>query len=262
MKKSTASLRASGLRKSYNTGGGTVMALDDVSLEVPANGFVCIVGPSGCGKSTLLHLLSGLEKADTGNIEIGDSGAMPFGRQVALMPQDDLLLPWRSILDNVILAPTCQGRDLAEARAEAEALFPVFGLEGFEHLYPRDLSGGMRQRAALMRTFLCQRPIHLLDEPFGRLDALTRASMQQWLTNYWEQRRSSVVLVTHSIDEALFLADHVYVMSPRPGRMLARFEIPFERPRQYVDVITSPEFGALKRDVFEQLEKEHWSEAQ
>lgn len=247
-------LRADNLHKSYLTAGHPVRALEGVSLEVPEGGFVCIVGPSGCGKSTLLHLLSGLEPPDDGDITIEGIAGKRWADAIALMPQDDLLLPWRTTLDNVILGPVCQGRDAAAARVEARSLFPTFGLEGFEKVYPRDLSGGMRQRAALMRTFLCERPINLLDEPFAKLDALTRASMQQWLTDYWEQRRRSVVLVTHSIDEALFLADAVYVMSARPGRMLARYAVPFARPRRYVDVVTSPEFGALKRELLEKLE--------
>ncbi len=260
---SEGTLEAVGLCKAYPAakGGRPVQALQDVSLEVPSGGFVSIVGPSGCGKSTLLHLLSGLEKADEGCIKVDGVEANALSRSVALMPQDDLLLPWRSILDNVILGPVCEGRNVKRARLRAQELFPVFGLEGFEQAYPADLSGGMRQRAALLRTFFCERSFHLLDEPFGRLDALTRASMQQWLTGYWEQRRSAVILVTHSIDEALFMADQVYVMSPRPGRILARLEIPFARPRHYVEVVTSPEFGALKRDVFEHLEREHWSES-
>lgn len=248
-------LRAEGLQKTYRAGPATVRALDGASFELPAEGFVSIVGPSGCGKSTLLHLLAGLEPADAGTIAIeGDD--TPVSLRTALMPQDDLLLPWRSILDNVILAPISQGCDLKAARTKAKALFPTFGLHGFEEAWPRDLSGGMRQRAALMRTFLCERPIHLLDEPFGRLDALTRASMQQWLTAYWEQRRSAVVLVTHSIEEAIFLADQVYLMGPRPGRMLARFDVPFKRPRNYLEVVTSTGFGALKRQLLEQLEAE------
>lgn len=222
-----------------------IEVLQHVTLDVPVGSFASIVGPSGCGKSTLLRVLAGLVAHDRG--EVATSGATAF------MPQRDLLLPWRRAEDNAILGATLGGVAPDEARARARALFPTFGLKGFERAWPAQLSGGMRQRLALLRTFLAPREILLLDEPFGALDAITRRHMQDWLQSVWLADRRTVLLVTHDVEEALLLSDRVYVMSPRPGTVVARIEVPLARPRTTRDT-TSPEFTALKAKLLAALE--------
>jgi NitT/TauT family transport system ATP-binding protein len=205
------------------------------------------VGPSGCGKSTVLEILAGIQEPDAGTVIGG-------GDSCALMPQSDLLLPWRDALGNAGLALECAGYNRPDARRKAQPLFERFGLGEFERAYPRELSGGMRQRVAFLRTLLAGRPALLLDEPFGALDSITRASMQEWLAEALEAERRTLVLVTHDVEEALYLADRVAVMSPRPGRIVAEIEVPFERPRTpRREVVTSPEFAALKERAMEAL---------
>lgn len=210
--------------------GGTPV-LDDVSIHVAEGEFVSILGPSGCGKSSLLRLLTGALTPDRGEIRIqgGPLGDSP--RTFAFMPQRDALMPWRRIIDNVILGLEVQGVGREAARARVRPLFATFGLDGFEQHYPAQLSGGMRQRAALMRTIVQDRPIQLLDEPFGALDALTRAEMQRWLESRWQDAHWTTVLVTHDVREAVALSDRIYVLSPRPARIVAEFKVPDRRPR-------------------------------
>jgi len=208
-----------------------VPVLQDVSLSAAREEFVTLIGPSGSGKSTLLNIICGLMQPDEGEVLLhGETIAERIGR-VGYMPQRDLLLPWRSVLDNVLLGPEVMGRDMAQARREALDLLPLFGLNGFEGHYPATLSGGMRQRAALLRTFLCHQEIVLLDEPFGALDALTRRTMRRWLVEVWARFRQAVILVTHDVDEAIYLSDRVYVFSERPGRILDEVPIDLPRPR-------------------------------
>jgi NitT/TauT family transport system ATP-binding protein len=239
---STTAIKAEGLKRSF----GSVVALDGVDLEVRGGEAVAIVGPSGCGKSTLLELVAGLQEPDAGTVIGG-------GNSCAFMPQADLLLPWRDALSNAALALECAGASKAEARAAAAPLFERFGLGEFERAYPRELSGGMRQRVAFLRTLLAGRPALLLDEPFGALDSITRASMQEWLAGALATESRTLVLVTHDVEEALYLADRVAVMSPRPGRMVAEIEVPFERPRPRRETVTSPEFGELREQAMETL---------
>jgi ABC-type nitrate/sulfonate/bicarbonate transport system ATPase subunit len=221
--------------------------LDGADLEVRPGEALAIVGPSGCGKSTLLELLAGLQQPDTGRIEGG-------GEACAFMPQSDLLLPWRDALSNAGLALECAGASKAEARRAAAPLFERFGLAEFEHAYPHQLSGGMRQRVAFLRTLLAGRPALLLDEPFGALDSITRASMQEWLAGALAEEPRTLVLVTHDVEEALYLADRVAVMSPRPGRIVAQLEVPFTRPRaRRREVVTSSEFAELREQAMEAL---------
>jgi NitT/TauT family transport system ATP-binding protein len=217
-----------------------------LSLSVEPGEVVAIVGPSGCGKSTLLEILAGLQQPDEGIVHGG-------GDACALMPQSDLLLPWRDTLGNAGLALECAGHSKADARRMAEPLVRRFGLEGFEHAYPRELSGGMRQRVAFLRTLLAGRPALLLDEPFGALDSITRASMQEWLAEALTSEPRTLVLVTHDVEEALYLADRVAVMSPRPGRIVAEIEVPLERPRPRRETVTSREFGELREQAMEAL---------
>jgi ABC-type nitrate/sulfonate/bicarbonate transport system ATPase subunit len=227
----------------YRLSGRDLHVLDDVSLSLGREGFAAIVGPSGSGKSTLLGLIAGLEQPSTGRILVGGS-AERLGR-VGYMPQRDLLQPWRDALANAIAALEVRGVRRAEARRQAQALFDDFGLGGFEHARPGELSGGMRQRVALARTVLAAGELILLDEPFGALDALTRARMQDWLLATWPRLGRTGLLVTHDVDEALLLADDVYVLSPRPGRIVAHVPVPFSRPRSR-SLVAAAEFGALK----------------
>jgi ABC-type nitrate/sulfonate/bicarbonate transport system ATPase subunit len=231
-----------------------VVALDGLSLRVREGEVVAIVGPSGCGKSTLLELVAGLQEPDEGIVS-ADGASDARGRlgACAFMPQQDLLLPWRDALGNAALALECAGRRRREARRRAAPLFKRFGLAEFERSYPAELSGGMRQRVAFLRTLLAGRPVLLLDEPFAALDSITRGSMQEWLAGALEAEPRTVVLVTHDVEEALFLADRVAVMSPRPGRILAQLEVPFKRPRPRRETVTAPAFAALREQAMEAL---------
>src|SRR3954466_863865 len=224
---------------------GAVVALDDLTLSVEAGQVLALVGPSGCGKSTLLELLAGLQQPDQGSVEAAPA---------AYMPQRDLLLPWRNALANAALALECGGVRKADARREAQPLFERFGLGGFEGARPYELSGGMRQRVALARTFLSGRPLVLLDEPFASLDQITRGSLQEWLAEALREEPRTVVLVTHDVQEALYLADRVAIMSPRPGRVVMELEVPLERPRPRRETVTSADFAHLERLALDALE--------
>jgi NitT/TauT family transport system ATP-binding protein len=205
---------------------GSVHALAGVSLDVGAGEVVAVAGPSGCGKSTLLELVCGLAAPDAGTVAAGPA---------ALMPQRDGLLPWLSALDNAALALRLAGRGRAEARAAAHANFVAFGLEGFERARPPELSGGMRQRVAFLRTLLAGRDLLCLDEPFGALDALTRAQMQEWLAAALAREPRTVLLVTHDVEEAALLADRIVLLSPRPGRVVTTLDVAAPRPRHRSD---------------------------
>jgi len=233
-------------------GARPVETLRNVSLAVPEGAFVSIVGPSGCGKSTLLRILAGLLVPSSGDARVGTERALGRPGLVGYMPQRDLLLPWRRVRDNATLGAEMSGIARAEARASAAALYERFGLSGFERAWPSQLSGGMRQRLALLRTFLVPRQTLLLDEPFGALDAITRRQMHGWLQDVWRGDGRTVVLVTHDIDEALSLSDAVYVMSPRPGEVVRRIEVPLPRPRT-THHLTSSEFVTLKAEVLAAL---------
>lgn len=229
-------------------GFGALTALEDVSLRVAAGDFVSIVGPSGCGKSTLLRVLAGLLAPRSGAARAGGQDAVGRPGLVTYMPQKDMLLPWRRALDNAILAAEVAGLPRAEARRQALGLFPRFGLAGFERTWPAQLSGGMRQRLALLRTFLSPARILLLDEPFGALDAITRREMQSWLQDVWLRDRRTVLFVTHDVEEALILSDEILVMTGRPGRIAARVPAPFPRPR-LPTIVSLPEFVARKAEL-------------
>jgi NitT/TauT family transport system ATP-binding protein len=205
---------------------GAVQALDGVSLRAAPREVIAVVGPSGCGKSTLLELVCGLQAPDSGTVD-----APP----AALMPQRDGLLPWLSALDNAALALRVGGAGREKARAAAHEHFAAFGLEGFERSRPRELSGGMRQRVAFLRTLLAGRSLLCLDEPFGALDALTRGQMQRWLADALQRDPRTVLLVTHDVEEAVLLADRIVLLSPRPGRVIATLDVPVDRPRHRTD---------------------------
>ena len=226
-------LEVESVDKRYGAGDHEVVALADVSLSVAEGEFVALVGPSGCGKTTLLNLIAGLDDVDGGQIRV--DGESPTAEQrltrFGYMPQEDMLFPWRTVLENVSLGLEVQGVDKREARDRAVELFPQFGLGGFEHRRPHELSGGMRQRASFLRTYLLGRPFLLLDEPFGALDAITRGQLQAWLAETWNRIGGSALLVTHDPHEAVALSDRVYVMSPRPGRITNVLEVDLPRPR-------------------------------
>ena len=219
---------------------GELTALAGIDLELRANEVTAFVGPSGCGKSTLLELVAGLQEPDEGQIR---------SRPAAYMPQRDLLLPWRDALGNAGLALECQGVARAEARRRAEPLFERFGLTNFERARPAALSGGMRQRVAFLRTLLQGRPVLLLDEPFGALDAITRADLREWLAGALSEDPRTVLLVTHDVEEATFLADRIVVLSPRPGRVVADFPVSLPRPRS----VTDAAFAEVKARALEAL---------
>jgi ABC-type nitrate/sulfonate/bicarbonate transport system ATPase subunit len=215
------SLRA--VARTYSDRNGTsVPALAGVSLHAEHGELLAVVGPSGCGKTTLLELICGLQAPDGGSVACAPA---------VLMPQRDLLLPWLSAIDNAALALRIAGLPRAQARRHAAALFAELGLGGFEGAHPHELSGGMRQRVAFVRTLLSGKPLLCLDEPFGALDAITRAGMQEWLAQALARERRTVVLVTHDVEEAILLADRVAVLSPRPGRVSEELDVDIPRPR-------------------------------
>jgi ABC-type nitrate/sulfonate/bicarbonate transport system ATPase subunit len=221
-------------------GFGALRVLDGVSLRAGAGEVVAVVGPSGCGKTTLLELACGLQDPDTGTVSASPA---------VLMPQRDSLLPWAGALDNAALPLRLKGSDRAAARAGAHATFEAFGLAGFERAKPHQLSGGMRQRVAFLRTLLAGKPVLCLDEPFASLDALTRQDLQAWLAEALRTQPRTVLLVTHDVEEALVLADRVCVLSPRPATVRATLEIDLPRPRSRTD----PALVALRHRALEEL---------
>ena len=229
-----------------------IPALDNVSFKVMPGEFVTIIGASGSGKSTLFNLCVGLLEPDEGEILI--DGEKPENRtgMVGYMPQRDLLLPWRSVLDNVLIPLEIQGIPKRESRQKAMEMLPHFGLETFENEYPSALSGGMRQRAALLRTWLTGRSTMLLDEPFGALDALTRKELQNWLLRVWQEFGRTVMFITHDVEEAVYLADRVIVLSARPGKIKRELKIDLPRPRRH-RMIAEPAFGKLIRELLTEL---------
>ncbi len=236
--------------------GSPVAAIEDVNLEVRAGEFISIVGPSGCGKSTAFNIIAGLIAPDVGDVLIDGHSVAGRQGQVGYMLQKDLLLPWRTVLQNVTLGAELLNRSRAATKREARDLMATFGLAGFENAWPSFLSGGMRQRAALMRTVLSHQDVMLLDEPFGALDAMTKGLMQEWLLEIWTRFRRTIVFITHDIDEAIFLSDRIYIMTTRPGRVKASIAVNLPRPRLSHEITTTPEFGAIKHEVLDALRDE------
>ncbi|MBM4521468.1 ATP-binding cassette domain-containing protein [Rhodococcus hoagii] len=225
---------------------GTRRVLDGIDLAVRQGEFVSVIGPSGCGKSTVFGIVAGLDSPDSGSVS---------APTCAHMPQKDLLFPWRSVLENTALGLEVQRLPKKQARARAAELFPRFGLAGFEDARPHQLSGGMRQRAALLRTVVQDRSVLLLDEPFGALDSLTRTEMQTWLQDVWQQYRWTVLMITHDVREAVFLSDRVIVLSARPATVRREVVVDLPRPRE-LPIVTSPEFAAVERELIEVLHDE------
>ncbi|NIS80357.1 MAG: ATP-binding cassette domain-containing protein [Anaerolineales bacterium] len=240
------------ISKTFYGDGKSIKALEDVSFHANTGEFVTVIGPSGSGKSTLFNLIVGLLEPDEGEICFDGQVCEERTGHVGYMPQRDLLLPWRNVLDNVILAHELRGTPRDEARIQAREMLPLFGLEDFSDAYPFELSGGMRQRAALLRTMLTEREVLLLDEPFGALDALTRRELQDWLLDVWRRFKQTVIFITHDVEEALFLADRVLVLSSRPGRVIKSLEVNLARPRRQ-GMIAATGFGEQVTELLEAL---------
>jgi NitT/TauT family transport system ATP-binding protein len=232
----------------FPDGNSGLKALDDISFSVNAEQFVCVLGPSGCGKTTLLRLLAGLLSPTYGEVAFGNSSLTTPRHGVGMVFQKANLMPWRTVLENILLPLEIQHVPRLEAMEKAQALVELVGLTGFEDSLPRDLSGGMAQRVAIARALIHEPDLLLLDEPFGSLDALTRERMGSELTRIWQARRKTVIMVTHSIGESLFLADRVLVLSPRPGRLCLDLIVDLPRPR-VEEIRYTPVFSTLARQV-------------
>jgi ABC-type nitrate/sulfonate/bicarbonate transport system ATPase subunit len=231
---------------------GVLDVLGDISLTVATGEFVSILGPSGAGKSTLFQILTGATPPGSGTIALDGAELTDPAGKFAFMPQRDALMPWRRVIDNATLGLEVQGVPRREAHRRVAPLFEQFGLAGFEQHYPSQLSGGMRQRVALLRTVVQDRQMLLLDEPFGALDALTRTSMQRWLEQMWERHRWTALLITHDVREAVYLSDRIYVLSPRPARIIREIAVPLARPRGVRD-LASTEATEIEAEILEAL---------
>ncbi|MBM9468693.1 ABC transporter ATP-binding protein [Nakamurella sp. YIM 132084] len=252
----TPRIRLDHLFREFELGGGERrQVIDDISFSVRPGEFVSVIGPSGCGKSTMFNIIAGLETPTSGDVLIDGAVANGEREHTAYMPQKDLLFPWRTIVQNAALGLEVQGTPRKEARRAAAGLFAQFGLKGFEHSFPFELSGGMRQRAALLRTVVQGREILLLDEPFGALDSLTRIEMQTWLQEVWAEHSWTAVLITHDIREAVYLSDRVIVLSARPASVRLDVEVDLPRPRD-LSMTTSPEFVRIEEQLIEVLHEE------
>ena len=241
------------LSRAVGQGEDDLPILYDVNFYANQGEIISIVGPSGCGKSTFLNILAGLDQPDSGIVSISGIQSGDLLGNVGYMQQKDLLLPWRNVLGNVILGLEVQGVPKKEAQIRAEEFMGDFGLSGFENNYPNSLSGGMKQRAAFLRTMLTDKTVFLLDEPFSSLDALNRASLQQWLLNLLSAfMDKTIVMVTHDVEEALLLSDRVYVMTSRPGTMQKVVESPFQKPRNR-NIGNTADFIRLKSDILSSL---------
>jgi NitT/TauT family transport system ATP-binding protein len=243
-----SSITAHNVSMEFTGRGGQVLALDDVSVDVPDGHFVCIVGASGCGKSTLLNIMAGLVRPTAGEIEVGGHPVTGPGADRGMVFQSYTLFPWLRVRENIEFGPSLKRAEKAGRRKTADALLEEMGLVEFARAYPSELSGGMKQRVAIARALANDPEVLLMDEPFGALDALTRASAQRFLTQVWEQHRRTIAFVTHDIDEAIYLGDTVYVMSPRPGRVKEVVRVDIARPRT-LDDIGSPRFAELKHRI-------------
>ncbi|HDR7644350.1 ABC transporter ATP-binding protein [Bacillus mycoides] len=225
--------------------------INELNASIQDKEFVSIIGPSGCGKSTLFRLITGLEEASTGQIELTKTKSHPVG----YMPQKDMLLPWRTIIENAALPLECQGVQKKEAQVKAKELLHKFGLQGYEKKYQKDLSGGMRQRVSFIRTLLTGGEILLLDEPFSALDALTKASLQEWLFEQWKEWEKTILFITHDVEEALFLSNRILVVENQPIATLTERIVPLDRNRTRKDLY-KPEVLALKEELLSMLQRQ------
>jgi NitT/TauT family transport system ATP-binding protein len=241
------------LRIVYAAARQTTLAVDGASLSIGEGEFVSLVGPSGCGKSTILKVVAGLIAADGGSVHVGGEPVAGVPSGVGMVFQNDALLPWKTVRDNVRLPLALRGLSAAQQDAEIERLLELVQLSGFEAYYPRALSGGMRKRVALARTLAYDPRLFLMDEPFGPLDAQTRIIIGREFLAIWERLAKSVLFVTHDVEEAIALSDRVLVMSPRPGRIVAEFRIDLPRPRDYEEIRFEPQFRDLQRSIWHAL---------
>jgi NitT/TauT family transport system ATP-binding protein len=225
------------------------LALSDISLTINDGAFVSILGPSGCGKSTLLYIVGGFVNPTQGAARMKGNPITGPGPDRGPVFQEFALFPWKSVLGNVMYGPRQQGIKAAEAEAQGRALIEMVGLKGFEHFYPKELSGGMKQRVALARTLAYHPAVLLMDEPFGALDAHTRTRLQNDLLNIWERDRKTVLFVTHSVDEAVFLSDKVVMMSRSPGRIKQIIDIDLPRPRRRAELLLDPRYQKYVVDI-------------
>jgi ABC-type nitrate/sulfonate/bicarbonate transport system ATPase subunit len=233
----------------FETRRGRVTALDDISLEIPDGHFACLVGPSGCGKSTLLRIMAGLLRASEGVVRVGGRPVERPGPDRGMVFQSYTLFPWLKVRENVEFGPKLQGVARAARRQTSDGLLREMGLQEFAGAYPKELSGGMQQRVAIARALANEPEVLLMDEPFGALDALTRASAQRFLTEVWERHRRTIAFVTHDIEEAVFLGDTIYVMSPRPGRIQEVVQVDVPRPRALED----ERLSQLRRRILDKI---------
>ena len=245
-------LEVKNLTQTFDQKDTPLRVLDGLNLSVDDGQFAALLGPSGCGKSTLFNIISGLVTPDTGEIYLNGERIYGNTGDFAYMQQKDLLLPWRTVIRNVLVGPEIHDEPLDSAKAEAHHRLAQLGLGGFENSYPMQLSGGMRQRVALVRTLLFRKEILLLDEPFGALDAMTRTVMQSILLDIWAEDRQTVLLITHDVEEALLLADKIYVLTARPATLKAEVPVPLSRPRN----ITDASLIGLKKELLALLQVE------
>ncbi len=245
-------LSVSKLSKSYLENNQEVEVFHDLNISVVKGSFVSLIGPSGSGKSTFLNIIAGIERPDTGNIYLDGKDITGTSGNVGYMFQQDLLLPWRTLEQNARLGGDLRGLDKKITSDETRKWLERFGLQEFANYYPHQLSGGMRQRAALLRTILFGQSTLLLDEPFGALDALTRREMQYWLLSIWHEMQNTVLFVTHDIEEAILLSDQIIVLSKRPAEIVEKMDVPFPRPRN-PELILSTEILELKKNLFHLL---------
>lgn len=248
----THKIELNNVYKTFQSKDGDLQVLKNINMYLDKEEFVTIIGPSGCGKSTIFQLLTGISREYDGEIKIDSSSLESYDKRIGYMHQKDLLMPWMSLIKNLSVPLEIQGLSKIKAREKVKELLPDFGLDGFENSYPKELSGGMRQRAALLRTVLIDSDIMLLDEPFGALDAINRTKMQEWLLNIWNKFKRSVLFITHDIEEAIYLSDRIYIISDRPGEVIKEVKIDFNRPRDK-SIILTQKFTQYKKVLIDSL---------
>jgi ABC-type nitrate/sulfonate/bicarbonate transport system ATPase subunit len=243
------------VQKEFAKGERRVVALEHIDLTVAGHEFVAILGPSGCGKSTLLNMVAGFDLPTRGSVKVAGEPIVAPAPTRGVVFQEPALFPWLTVMDNVVFGPKTLGQSAADYRARAAQIIEQVGLSGFEASYPAELSGGMRQRVGIARVLIMEPKVLLMDEPFGSLDAQTRTLMQELLLALWERHHQTVLFITHDIEEAVLLADRVCVMTARPGRIKKSIEVRMPRPRS-IELTTSPEFNALRRQVLDLIREE------
>jgi NitT/TauT family transport system ATP-binding protein len=248
-------LATRGLSKSFQKDGKAIEALRGLDLDIMQGEFVSIVGASGCGKTTFLRLINGLIKATTGTVSLDGAEVSVPGANIAFVFQQDGLLPWRNVLDNTVIGPELQRKDMNEARRTASSFLNLVGLRGFEKHFPHELSGGMKQRVNMARALTAGADVLLMDEPFAALDAQTREIMQSELTRIWRETGKTILFVTHQIDEAVFLSDRVLVFTVRPGRLKEEVKIDLPRPRELA-LKRAPQFATYVDHIWQSIEQE------